>query len=117
MRRSLGCGEEPRFPMAMRIVDTMQDGDAYRLLMEEVVAGHGLRAVVNLLADLLSLPATVADEDLEPVHEARPDGQQVEGQPPHLPAGIRAQVRFDLTSEPQASTAPPVARIEDGNEA
>ncbi len=81
--------------------------DIYRLLVEQVIAGNGLSGVVRLLSDMLGLPATIADEELEPMHSFAPRGKHLTAGESALPADVREAVRFDLALEPLASTAPP----------
>ena len=45
--------------------------------MEQVIAGNGLPAVARLLSDLLGLPATVADEEFQPLHAFAPRGRHL----------------------------------------
>lgn len=85
--------------------------EAYRLLVEQVIAGQGLSGVIRLLADMLGLPATIANEDLEPLHSFAPRGHHLEIGEAALPPEVRSNVAFDLASEPRASTAPPTLRL------
>lgn len=87
------------------------EGDMYRLLMEQVIAGNGLAGVVHSLSDLAGLPAAVADEELHPLHAFAPGGRVL---PPaqSVMSGVSLEaVRFDVTREPQASTSPPARRV------
>src|SRR5437764_11683582 len=96
--------------MAQALVDA-PDVDAYRLLVEQVIAGQGLSGVVRLLADMLGLPATITNEELEPLHAFAPRGKQLSAEETALPADVQPLVTFDIASEPQASTAPPTLAI------
>lgn len=87
--------------------------DAYRLLIEQVIAGNGLSAVARLVADMAELPATVTDEDFEPLYSAGPQDRQVSADEVALTPGAREQVAFDIAGEPQASTSPPTLRVGD----
>lgn len=89
-------------------------GDAYRLLMEQVIAGHGLPAITRLLSDMVGLPATVGDEEFEPLHGFAPRGRHLEPEESRLPIEARKTLHFDVASLPQASTAPPTVRLRDG---
>jgi purine catabolism regulator len=91
------------------------EGDAYRQLIEQVIAGNGLSAVVRLLSDMLELTAAVSDEDFEPLHAFAPRGRQLTPQEAALRSEARLRVRFDLSTEPQASTAPPTLCIADSD--
>jgi PucR family transcriptional regulator, purine catabolism regulatory protein len=86
------------------------DGDTYRLLIEQVIAGNGLSAVARLLSDVLGLPATVADEDFAPLHSFAPRGRHLSPEEAALRDGLPARLSFDLSQEPQASTSPPTVR-------
>lgn len=90
--------------------NSAQDGDAYRLLIEQVIAGSGLSGVTRLLSDMLTLPATVADEDFEPLHAFAPRGRHLQVDEASISADARKYISFDLAREPQASTAPPTLR-------
>jgi purine catabolism regulator len=85
----------------------MANVDAYRLLVEQVIAGNGLPGVIRLLADMLGLPATIANDEKEPLHAFAPRGKQLAATESHLPEDIASKAHFDLASEPRASTAPP----------
>lgn len=91
------------------------EGDTYRVLMEQVIAGNGLAAVVRLLSDMLGLPATVADEEFQPLHAFAPRGRHLSSQEAGLGEAAPAGISFDLTDEPSASTAPPTVRRRGGN--
>ncbi|MGH2442500.1 MAG: PucR family transcriptional regulator, partial [Chloroflexota bacterium] len=91
------------------------DGDAYRILMEQVIAGNGLSAVARLLSDMLGLPATVADEEFQPLHAFAPRGRHLSGQEAGLRDIPRPEVSFDLELAPRASTSPPTARALSGD--
>ena len=95
----------------MRAVDTWHDVDAYRLLMEQVIAGNGLSAVVRLLSDLVALPATVADDEFDPLHAFAPRGRHLSADEAGLAKSTRSKLSFDLDRSPRASTAPPTARV------
>ncbi|HEX6508355.1 MAG TPA: helix-turn-helix domain-containing protein [Chloroflexota bacterium] len=95
----------------MRAVSTWQDVDTYRLLMEQIIAGNGLPAVTRLLSDLVALPATVADEEFEPLHAFAPRGRHLSTEEAALAPSTRAKVVFDIDRAPRASTAPPTARV------
>jgi PucR family transcriptional regulator, purine catabolism regulatory protein len=101
--------------MAQALMDDAPDVDAYRLLVEQVIAGQGLSGVVRLLADMLGLPATITNEDLEPLHGFAPRGKQLTTDEAALPDDVRSLVTFDLASEPRASTAPPTLTIPSGD--
>lgn len=88
----------------------LQDGDEYRLLVEQVIAGNGLPGVVRLLSDMLAVPATVADDDFEPLHAFAPRGRHLTAAEAGLDAAMRSRISFNLDDEPQASTAPPTIR-------
>jgi sugar diacid utilization regulator len=92
--------------------------DTYRLLMEQVIAGNGLSAVVRLLADTIGLPAAVCDEEFDALHGFAPRGRHLTAEESRLPDEVRKAGAFDLTDVPQASTAPPTAHVRDrrGNE-
>jgi purine catabolism regulator len=94
------------------------DGDTYRLLMEQIIAGNGLSAVPRVLSDLLGLPATVADEDFHPLHAYAPRGRHLSTEEAALDPELVTRISFDLSREPQASTAPPTVRerARDGRE-
>lgn len=87
--------------------------DAYRLLMEQVIAGNGLPAVARLLSDMVGLPATVGDDEYEPLHGFAPRGRHLTPEESSLPPEARAALHFDIESMPQASTAPPTHRVRD----
>ena len=89
------------------------DGDAYRLLIEQVIAGNGLSGVVRLLSDMLALPATVGDDSFEPLHAFAPRGRHLSPEEARLSSTALGRVSFDLASMPQASTAPPTVRTGD----
>jgi purine catabolism regulator len=89
-----------------------QEGDGYRLLIEQVIAGNGLSGVVRLLSDMLGLPATVADDDLEPLHAFAPRGRHLSPEEAALSPELRGRIAFDVSGEPQASTAPPTMRAQ-----
>jgi purine catabolism regulator len=93
------------------------DGDVYRLLMEQVIAGNGLSSIIRLLSDVLGLPAVVADEEFQPVHAFAPRGRHLVPEEAGL-GRQAATVSFDLSSEPRASTSPPTVRLrrDDGHE-
>src|SRR5579872_37248 len=91
------------------------EGDTYRRLIEQVIAGNGLPAVARLLSDLLGLPATVADEDFRPLHAFAPRGRQLPPEEAELGDGLAQRLSFDLSREPQASTAPPTMRVREGD--
>ncbi len=93
-------------------VDAMRGNDTYRRLMEQVIAGNGLAAIARMLCDMLALPATVADEEFEPLHGFGPRGRHLEPEEAALPPDVQARLRFDIDREPQASTAPPTTRAE-----
>lgn len=92
--------------------------DAYRLLMEQVIAGHGLPAVARLLSDMVGLPATVGDDEFDPLHGFAPRGRHLTTEEAALPEEARRSLHFDIDSMPQASTSPPTHRTRDarGNE-
>lgn len=85
----------------------MQENDAYQQLIEQVIAGNGLQAVARLLSDMLGLPATVSDEEFEPLHAFAPRGRHLSTEEAMLDPEARKQIYFDLSHEPAASTAPP----------
>jgi purine catabolism regulator len=87
--------------------------DTYRLLMEQVIAGHGLPAVARLLADAVGLPAIVGDDEFDPLHGFAPRGRHLTPEESRLPEEARAALHFDLRNTPQASTAPPTVRTKD----
>lgn len=87
------------------------DGDTYRVLMEQVIAGNGLSAIVRLLSDMLGLPATVADEEFQPLHAFAPRGRHLSPEEANLWDASKPTISFDLTDEPRASTAPPTVRV------
>jgi DNA-binding PucR family transcriptional regulator len=89
--------------------------DAYRLLVEQVIAGNGLSGVVRLLSDMLGLPATVSDEEFEPLHSFAPRGKHLTPRESALPPDVLEAVRFDLVVEPQASTDPPTLALTAAN--
>ena len=91
------------------------DGDHYRLLIEQVIAGNGLSGVVRLLSDMLAVPATVADDDFEPLHAFAPRGRHLTAEEGALDPAARARISFNITSEPKASTAPPTLRTRGEN--
>lgn len=95
----------------MRAVNTWHDVDAYRLLMEQVIAGNGLSAVVRMLSDLVALPATVADDEFDPLYAFAPRGRHLSGEEAALAPNTRNSLSFDLDRSPRASTAPPTARV------
>lgn len=86
------------------------ESDTYRLLMEQVIAGNGLNAVVNLLSDLLGLPAIVADEEFQPLHAHLPGGRQLTALDGAASELAPPEISFDLSDQPGASTAPPTIR-------
>lgn len=88
-----------------------QDVEAYRLLIEQVIAGMGLAGVTRLLADMLGLPVAVADDEFEILHAFAPRGRHLTAEESTLDILIRENITFDLDGEPQASTAPPVRRV------
>ncbi|MBV9281176.1 MAG: hypothetical protein JOZ41_13930, partial [Chloroflexi bacterium] len=90
-----------------RATVTTYDGDEYRLLIEQVIAGNGLAGVIRLLSDMLAVPATAADEDFEPLYAFAPRGRHLSVQEAALDPEARSQIVFDIGPEPQASTAPP----------
>ncbi|GAC1320428.1 MAG: hypothetical protein NVS2B16_16750 [Chloroflexota bacterium] len=92
-----------------------QEYDAYQQLIEQVIAGNGLGAVVRLVSDMLGVPATVSDEEFEPLHAFAPHGRHVPPQDAVLAPEVRKQVYFDLAHEPAASTAPPTLHAVDTN--
>lgn len=104
--------------MVVRVPAMAQDGDAYRLLIEQVIAGNGLAGVVRLLADMLALPATVADDEFEPLHAFGPRGRHLSTEEAALSDGVRSRISIDISTEPRASTAPPTVRMrgQDGSE-
>lgn len=94
------------------------DGDTYRLLMEQVIAGNGLSSIVRLLSDILGLPAAVADEELGVLHAFAPRGRHLGAEEATPWKSGRPAIAFDLAAEPRASTEPPTARmkVEGGTE-
>lgn len=88
-----------------------QDVEAYRLLIEQVIAGTGLAGVTRLLADMLGLPVAVADDEFEILHAFAPRGRHLSADEAALASPVRQGVSFDLDGEPRASTAPPVRRV------
>lgn len=94
------------------------DGDAYRTLIEQVIAGNGLPAVARVLSDMLGLWATVADEDFVPLHAFAPRGRHLTPAESGLHESARGAISFDIANEPRASTAPPTLRVgdKDGHE-
>ncbi len=102
----------------MRAVNTWHEDDPYRLLMEQVIAGNGLSAVARVLCDLVDLPATVADEEFDPLHAFAPRGRHLSAEEAALAPETRSKLEFDLARSPRASTAPPTARVRgtDGEE-
>lgn len=99
----------------MAVTFVLQDNDAYQQLIEQVIAGNGLPAVARLLSDMLALPATVADEEFEPLHAFAPRGRHLSREEAALAPSVRSAIFFDLAREPQASTAPPVMRLQGEN--
>jgi purine catabolism regulator len=91
------------------------DGDDYRLLIEQVIAGNGLSGVVRLLSDMLGIPTTVADDEFEPLHAFAPRGRHLTTEEAALDPLARSRISFNLGSEPQASTAPPTLRTRGEN--
>lgn len=89
--------------------------DAYRALVEQVIAGRGLAGVVHFVADMLGVPAVVADEEFEPLHGFAPRGKHLSPAEAALPPAIRQEVTFDLAQVPQASTAPPTLCLRTGD--
>jgi purine catabolism regulator len=83
--------------------------------MEQIIAGNGLPSVARLLSDMLGLNATVGDEDLHPIHAFAPRGRHLDLEEAALDPGLTARLSFDLTNQPQASTAPPTVRERGGN--
>ncbi len=88
-----------------------QDGEVYRLLIEQVIAGTGLAGVTRLLADMLGLPVAVADDEFEVLHAFAPRGRHLSPVESFLDESARGNLEFDLSAEPRASTAPPTRRI------
>jgi purine catabolism regulator len=88
------------------------DGDTYRLLMEQVIAGNGLSSIVRLLSDILGLPAVMADEDFTVVHAFAPRGRHLDAAEAVFWDGGRPAISFDLAAQPRASTEPPTARLQ-----
>src|SRR4051794_23308577 len=85
----------------------VREGDMYRTLMEQVIAGNGLSAIARAVSDALGLPATIGDEEYEPLHGFAPRGRNLSTEEAALPAEVRDGLKFDLESAPRASTAPP----------
>jgi purine catabolism regulator len=104
-----GYPEESGVARAVVEIPTM---DAYRLLVEQVIAGNGLSGVVRLLSDMLGLPATIADEEFQPLHSFAPRGKHLTPGESSLPDDVRESVRFDLATEPLASTSPPALALQ-----
>lgn len=92
---------------------TPYDGDTYRMLMEQVIAGNGLPSVTRLLADVLGLHAVVTDEEFHPLHAFAPRGRHLTPEESVPPGRQGPPVRFDVAHEPRASTAPPTHRFTD----
>ena len=97
------AGEEESLAQA---VPHWPDTDAYRALIEQVIAGKGLSGLIRVLADMLGLPAAVGNEDFEPLHAYAPRGKHLTPGEAALPADVRGSLSFDLASQPQASTSP-----------
>jgi purine catabolism regulator len=64
---------------------------------------------------MLGVPATIADEDFEPLHSFAPRGKHLTASESALPTDVREAVRFDLAIEPLASTAPPALVLAGAN--
>src|SRR5947209_13222623 len=79
----------------MSVPGASHGSDAYRLLMEQVIAGNGLPAVARVLSDMLALPATVADEEFEPLHGFAPRGGHLEPEEAALDREVQSRVSFD----------------------
>ncbi|HEX8917674.1 MAG TPA: helix-turn-helix domain-containing protein [Chloroflexota bacterium] len=94
---------------------SLHEGDAYRLLIEQVIAGNGLSGVIRELAEMLGAPATVTDEDLTPLWTFAPGGRHLPAEKGVIDPELRHAIAFDLVDQPQASTSPPTIRLDREN--
>ena len=94
---------------------TPQEYDSYQHLIEQVIAGNGLGAVVRVLSDMVGLPATVSDDEFEPIHSFAPRGRHLTAEEAALDPTVRRLIHVDISSEPAASTSPPVIRARGAN--
>lgn len=104
----------------MKRPPVQRDGDSYRRLMEQVIAGKGLAAVASTLASLVERDAVVADEELEPLHCFAPGGQHLHASDCAPSEAARQHIDFDLHHGPRGRIGtkdlgdPPIVPVEDG---
>src|SRR5579859_2159588 len=91
---------------------SLHEGDAYRLLIEQVIAGNGLSGVIRELAEMLGGPATVTDEEFSPLWTFAPGGRNLPADKSVIDPDLRKTIDFDLVDQPQASTSPPTIRLD-----
>lgn len=71
-------------------------GDAYRLLMEQVLHGNGLAGLTSTLARLAGCDAVVADEELSPLHGFDGTGAELDRTGCQLSTGLKRSVVLEL---------------------
>jgi sugar diacid utilization regulator len=76
-----------------------QSSDGYRQLMEQVIAGNGLRGLTSTLARLAGCDAVVADDELEPLHCRDGIGQSLDHADCQLPASLKQGITFEFKKE------------------
>src|SRR5579884_12367 len=99
----------------VRPVLGVDSADSYHALVEQVIAGGGLAGVTRLLADMLGLPAAIANEEFEPMYAFAPRGKHLPAEDATLPVGLRDRIAFDLDRTPRASTDPPTLLLAAGD--
>lgn len=86
----------------------VQGIDIYRRLAEPAMAGRGLAGIAAVVAELLTLPVTVSDDEWRPICSYGMDGTPLPEPADHVMQGLRAQLRPMLEREHVSPTAPPV---------
>ena len=112
-------GVEPRRVMSaiagrldeMQTRLAVQGIDIYRRLAELAMAGRGLAGIAAVVAELLALPVTIADDEWRPLCSFGMDGTLLPEPVEHIVHGLRAQLRPLLEHEHLSPTAPPVWRL------